>query len=374
MRKYNKTILFDFNDTIEFSECNNVNQGFQYLSSILNVPFNELLEISNKYYEKNIVYESIENIHTFMDEFEYIMCYFKIDQKLVKQIGYENIEYNFFKSSRNPSIPTETKIDLINLLEYFNTYGFKVYLLSNTWFSSSVVESFLLENNIDKYFDGTLTSGDCRIRKPSSIMLNVFKDKYLGINLDNAFLIGNKKETDWTIAKSNNINPILLGNTYFQDYKKIKLYLENNYLYYNSLSNAYSVVDGPGNRIVLYLQGCLHHCDGCHNQTTWDLQRGLMVAVKDLKDELIKLSFNKKVTISGGEPLLQSKALIKLLKSLKEFDLCLYTGFEESNIPKSMINLLRYVKVGKYRKDLHTSEIKYIGSTNQKFINLREVK
>jgi anaerobic ribonucleoside-triphosphate reductase activating protein len=374
MKVFSKIVLFDFNDTIEFSEGNNIYQGFEYLSSVLNISFKKLLEFSNNYYETKIICESIDNIHTFKDEFEYIIEYFKIDKALVDSIGYSNIEYSFFKSSRKPSIPYKIKIELIEFLDYLKTYGFKLYILSNTWYSSNVVETFLFENNIDIYFEGTLTAGDCKIRKPSSNMLNVIRDKYNGINLDNSFLIGNKKETDCVIAKKNNINSFLIGSKKYQDYKAIKKYFERNFLYYNSISNNYSVVDGPGNRIVLYLQGCLHHCDGCHNKGTWDLKSGLMSSIKDITNELIRLSSNKKVTISGGEPLLQSVALEKLLKSLKEFDLCLYTGFEELNIPKSILYLLQYIKVGKYKKDLHTSEIKYIGSTNQKFINLKEGK
>ena len=44
-----------------------------------------------------------------------------------------------------------------------------------------------------------------------------------------------------------------------------------------------SIVDGPGFRIVIFFQGCAHHCYGCHNPETWDFEGG-----KEVSFDLIK--------------------------------------------------------------------------------------
>ena len=38
-----------------------------------------------------------------------------------------------------------------------------------------------------------------------------------------------------------------------------------------------SIVDGPGIRFVLFLQGCRLHCPGCQNPHTWDFEGGTLV-------------------------------------------------------------------------------------------------
>ena len=35
-----------------------------------------------------------------------------------------------------------------------------------------------------------------------------------------------------------------------------------------------SIVDGPGFRLTVFCQGCPHHCEGCHNEKTWDFDGG----------------------------------------------------------------------------------------------------
>lgn len=79
--------------------------------------------------------------------------------------------------------------------------------------------------------------------------------------------------------------------------------------------------DGPGIRFVIFLQGCKLKCLYCHNPDTIDMEGGTAYNV----DELFKMIMKSKpyfgkhggVTVSGGEPLLQAKALIPLFKMLK---------------------------------------------------------
>ena len=144
----------------------------------------------------------------------------------------------------------------------------------------------------------------------------------------------------------------------------------------NSIDARGSICDGPGIRIVLFLQGCTRHCPNCHNPSTWDTEAGTAVEERELAEQLAERSVIRRITISGGEPLLQKAALIELLKELKGrgFEVALYTGYEWDEIPESVLSLLDYIKVGSYVDALRTTVAPYVGSMNQKFIKLGEDK
>ncbi len=84
---------------------------------------------------------------------------------------------------------------------------------------------------------------------------------------------------------------------------------------------SFGTHDGPGIRMVIFLQGCNLKCLYCHNPDTISTKGGIEYSIEDLvrRAENMKPYFGKTggVTVSGGEPLLQSKALITLFKALK---------------------------------------------------------
>lgn len=83
------------------------------------------------------------------------------------------------------------------------------------------------------------------------------------------------------------------------------------------------LVDGPGVRFVVFMQGCPLRCKFCHNPETWMLNGK---SKKYTPEELIKNIFNYKsyfknnggVTFSGGEPLMQKEFLLECLKLCKK--------------------------------------------------------
>lgn len=85
---------------------------------------------------------------------------------------------------------------------------------------------------------------------------------------------------------------------------------------------SFGTNDGPGIRMVIFLQGCNIKCLYCQNADTIPCRGGMPY----LPEELLKKALNMKsyfgqqggVTVSGGEPLLQSKALIPFFELLKE--------------------------------------------------------
>src|SRR5690554_5571982 len=73
-----------------------------------------------------------------------------------------------------------------------------------------------------------------------------------------------------------------------------------------------SVVDGPGLRGVVFFQGCIHHCPGCHNPETWSFEGGALKTPDQVWQMLHYNPLLTGITISGGEPLLQSGAALVL--------------------------------------------------------------
>ena len=79
--------------------------------------------------------------------------------------------------------------------------------------------------------------------------------------------------------------------------------------------------DGPGLRLVVFLQGCPFRCLYCDNPDTIDVKGGIPTSPDEILQMAIsqKAFFGKKggITFSGGEPTLQAEALIPLFKELK---------------------------------------------------------
>lgn len=139
----------------------------------------------------------------------------------------------------------------------------------------------------------------------------------------------------------------------------------------NSIMKNPSLCDGQGYRTVLFLQGCNLRCKGCQNKSTWDIEKGELVDSHDLALAIREQCVNKKLTISGGEPLLQTEELIDLLEELKDFDLCLYTGHQIQDVPESVLKYLKYIKVGPFIEELKTTTKPYVGSKNQEFMEVK---
>jgi pyruvate formate lyase activating enzyme len=81
-----------------------------------------------------------------------------------------------------------------------------------------------------------------------------------------------------------------------------------------------STVDGPGVRVVAWTTGCMFRCLYCHNPDTWRMKNGIPVTVQKATEELRKYRHGLKtmsggLTISGGEPLVQTPFVLKLFRA-----------------------------------------------------------
>ena len=92
-----------------------------------------------------------------------------------------------------------------------------------------------------------------------------------------------------------------------------------------------SKANGPGNRAVLWVQGCTLGCPGCFNAPTHLTQAGVDESVDIIFERILALGSNiEGITISGGEPLQQQTGIASLLRRVKaetKLSVVLFTGF-----------------------------------------------
>lgn len=142
-----------------------------------------------------------------------------------------------------------------------------------------------------------------------------------------------------------------------------------------------SIVDGQGIRLTVFVQGCHHHCPGCHNQHTWDEAGGAEVDVDDIVKRYIRNPLLDGITLSGGEPFNQPEPCLELLS--KVYHRCnniwCYTGYtwEElsSRTDFPSLALLEHIDVlvdGRFHIEERTLELPWRGSKNQRIINVRK--
>src|SRR4051812_209073 len=91
--------------------------------------------------------------------------------------------------------------------------------------------------------------------------------------------------------------------------------------------------DGPGLRIVLFVSGCLLRCSYCHNPDTWHLKDGTYISAQQVIDRLAAFapalkSLDGGLTISGGEPMVQSSFTRRILAAARRMGL--HTAIETS--------------------------------------------
>ena len=143
-----------------------------------------------------------------------------------------------------------------------------------------------------------------------------------------------------------------------------------------------SIVDGPGIRYVLFTQGCHHNCFKCHNPLTHDVNKGYLKDIDEILYDISRKPYLSGITISGGEPFLQIEECYQLLKKLPtDIEVIVYTGFtyekllefaEDNQKLLYILNRINYLIDGKFNYKLRDLELKYIGSSNQRIIDIKK--
>lgn len=129
-----------------------------------------------------------------------------------------------------------------------------------------------------------------------------------------------------------------------------------------------SFVNGDGARYVVFTQGCIHHCPGCQNPDTWDLNGGTTLSIAEIASDFLKRPLLDGITLSGGDPFCQQEACMELLDLLPKADVWVYTGFEYEDIRDTpLAKRANVLVVGPFIENLRC-EGKPYGSSNQRVI------
>jgi anaerobic ribonucleoside-triphosphate reductase activating protein len=141
-----------------------------------------------------------------------------------------------------------------------------------------------------------------------------------------------------------------------------------------------SIVDGPGIRFVIFVQGCPHRCAGCHNPNTHDPSAGYELSTEEIIAQLPENRLVRGLTFSGGEPFLQATALAEIGREAKQrgFSIVTFTGFvcehllEQSRENIGIAALLSVTDLlidGPFQQDQRDIGLRFRGSGNQRLID-----
>lgn len=141
------------------------------------------------------------------------------------------------------------------------------------------------------------------------------------------------------------------------------------------------MLNGDGIRVVLWVAGCNHKCKNCQNPITWDKNGGLPFDKKAEEElfEALNKPFIDGITFSGGDPLMPEnrKEIMELVKKCRSKfpnkTIWLYTGYSFDEIKDIKgIELIDVIADGEFVEELKDNNIKWVGSSNQKVINVKK--
>ena len=143
--------------------------------------------------------------------------------------------------------------------------------------------------------------------------------------------------------------------------------------------------NGTGIRLTIFISGCNHNCDGCHSPESHDFHYGKEFTIEE-QDNILDIFENESmiydgITISGGDPIYSYEEVLEFIKRFKsrfpDKTVWLYTGFAledvksiASTFPENILDYIDTIVTGPFIKELKDLSLKFMGSSNQKIINL----
>lgn len=139
-----------------------------------------------------------------------------------------------------------------------------------------------------------------------------------------------------------------------------------------------SGINGPGERAVLWVQGCPLHCPGCFNRPLWSFKKTHLVDAHDIAETIISLPGIDGITFSGGEPFCQARPLAEVGRMVRREGLSVVTfsGFPADTLLSSgrrpwrdLISVTDLLVAGPYIRDVPCIT-SLCGSRNQEILHI----
>lgn len=162
-------------------------------------------------------------------------------------------------------------------------------------------------------------------------------------------------------------------------------------MYYGAIK-PFSIENGPGVRVSLFVSGCSHHCEGCFSESTWDFGYG-QPFIEETEDTILKAlapEYIAGLTLLGGDPTepVNQRALLPLLRRVKaqlpEKNVWVYSGYLYEDFKPDgraycdataeFLSLCDVMVDGPFQKETRNLLLDYRGSENQRLIDLKKTK
>lgn len=135
---------------------------------------------------------------------------------------------------------------------------------------------------------------------------------------------------------------------------------------------ARSRVNGPGERFVLWVQGCTLGCPGCWNPDTWTTAQRTLLAVDELCHLVLGTAGIEGVTFTGGEPFQQARLLARVAQRVRAAGLSVmaFTGHEldelQGTAARALLAACDIVVTGRFVLAERDTSLLWRGSRNQR--------
>ena len=154
--------------------------------------------------------------------------------------------------------------------------------------------------------------------------------------------------------------------------------MEDN-LYLNvAMTMARSRANGPGERAVIWVQGCTIGCPGCYNAFTHPHQAKRIMAPESLVECINSIDDIEGITFSGGEPFEQAEAIARVIELVNKgreqpLSVFIFTGYELASLRRSdsmavsrLLGLTDMLSAGPFMLEEKDTNLLWRGSSNQR--------
>lgn len=155
---------------------------------------------------------------------------------------------------------------------------------------------------------------------------------------------------------------------------------------------TYSIENGTGVRVSLFVSGCTHHCKDCFNEQAWDFEYGnpFTADTENAVIEALAPDYMAGITLLGGEPMepVNQRGLLPLLKRIRrelpQKTVWAYTGYvyedlleggrAHCEVTEELLSLCDILVDGPFIVEKKNISLRFRGSENQRIIDLKATR